>query len=89
MNTRKLYSDECKCIYTLNTWTNEHVEEAKKWLDQGYYVHFGSTAIGHTMANMVENQGIKMMKDIYGDKLEVIMNQEWGYCCRYCHIKQF
>ena len=84
METRRLNEQECKSVYTLNTWTAEKIAQAKAHLDAGYYVHMGSTAIGHTCALMTENAGIKSLEAIYGDRLEVVQRDGWGD--RYCHL---
>ena len=81
MDRRALNENECKMIFTLNTWTDSLV---KYWLEQGFYVCLASSAMGHTMAEMVENEGIKRIKKIYGDRVEVVVRDGWGD--RYCHL---
>lgn len=74
---------ETVCIYTLNTWKQEDINKACEILNRGGYVHMGSSAIGHTLANYVENLGICKLRDIYGDALEVVEIEVWDYC----HLK--
>ena len=67
-----------KSFYTLNTWSDETMNEAFSYLEKGYVVHFGSTAIGHTMAQMVELDAIKKVKDKFG-ALAVIVKDSLGF----------
>ena len=84
MDRRTLNENECKMMFTLNTWTDLHMTDAKNWLEQGFYVCLASSAMGHTMAEMVENEGIKRIKEIYGERVEVVIHDGWGD--RYCHL---
>ena len=45
--------------FTLNTWDDAEIANAVCELQNGYYVHMGSTAIGHTLANMVESEALR------------------------------
>ena len=76
---KRIDESKCKYVYTLNTWKDKHFEEAQELLEQGYYVHFGSTAIGHTLSRMVESEGVKMAKDKFGERLEVIEREGYGW----------
>ena len=77
--------EKCKEVYTLNTWYESNLTEASEWLEAGYWVHFGSSCIGHTLAHIVENEGIRKMREKYGDRLEVEQRDGWGWY--YCHLK--
>lgn len=80
----KIAEENCKSVHTLNTWYEPELTKACEWLEAGYWVHFGSTYIGHTLALMVENDGIRKMREKYGDRLEVIVRDgRWFYC----HLK--
>jgi hypothetical protein len=82
METRKMDESLCRSVYTLNTWTDKLKAEAKELLEQGYWVHFGSTCIGHTLSRMVENDGLNWAKSEYGDVLVIARRDGWGdtYC---------
>lgn len=84
MEERTLRDTQCKSVYTLNTWTDDKMKEAMDLLEQGFYVSFCSTCIGHTMAEIVENDGIKRIQAIYGERVEVVWRDGWGE--RYCHL---
>ena len=86
MERRKLNDSECRMVFTLNTWTDELKEKAREYIDAGYYVGFGSTAIGHTLAEMVEWEGIHWAKQEYGKRIETVERIGWGDV--YCHIKK-
>ncbi len=68
-------------IFTLNTWRDEQFEEGKRHLENGEAVHFGSTAIGHTRAYIVESEAIKWAKDTFGEDNIEIVEDEWGFDC--------
>ena len=85
METRIIEKDQIKSVYVLNTWNKETLEEAYQYLDNGYYVHFGSSCIGHTMAEIVEHDGIDLAKSKYGDRAEVVRRDGWGTL--YVHLK--
>lgn len=68
----------CKSVYTLNTWTEDRKTEARKLLEEGYWVHFGSTCIGHTLSRIVTNAGFAWAEEQYGDALEIRPRKGWG-----------
>ena len=74
---------ETAVIDTLNTWKQEHIDKACEILNRGGYVHMASSALGHTLANIVESLGICKLRDIYGDALETVKIKGWDYC----HLK--
>lgn len=82
METRKMDETMCKDVYTLNTWTDDKKAEARKYLEDGYWVHFGASCTGHTLARMVERAGIKWVLDEYGDNIQIAAREGWGdvYC---------
>lgn len=69
---RKVYRENCSSVYTLNTWTDEKKQEVRDLLEQGYYVFLGSSAIGHTLSDIVEYQGRRWVEEEYGDDIEII-----------------
>jgi len=72
--------EECKSVYTLNTWHEDTLREAYELLESGYWVRFGSTCIGHTMAKIVENEGIDLVREKYGEENVIEAKREgWGY----------
>ena len=77
--------EQKRSVYTLNTWMEPELKQAREYLENGYYVHFGSTCIGHTLANYVSQKGIELMHEEYGDRLEAIWDPRWGYS--YAHLK--
>ena len=83
-NVRHIDEEQCKYVYTLNTWSDKHMDEAGELLKSGYYVHFGSTAIGHTLSEMVETEGIQLAKKKFGKKIEVVVRDGWGW--EYVHL---
>ena len=85
MERRYMHEEDCRAVYTLNTWTEDKKEEARKYLEEGYWVRFGSTCIGHTLAYMVALDGIEWAKKEYGDVLQVAEREGWGYI--YCRLR--
>lgn len=85
MEERFMHDEDCKSVFTLNTWTDEKKAEAKKLLEQGYWVQFCSTCTGHTLADMVERNGIEWAKSEYGDALQVARREGWSDT--YCRIR--
>lgn len=85
MESKKMHEENCKGVYTLNTWTDEKKAEARALLEQGYWVHFGSSCIGHTLAQMVESDGIRWARSEYGDALQVAQREGWGTV--YCRLR--
>ena len=80
MITKVLTEDECKSIYTFTTWTEIKKEEASRYLQEGYYVHFGSYAFNRTTAFIVENGAIKWAKRKYGaEHIEILRREGKGY----------
>ena len=63
--------EDTKSVYTLNTWTDEQKDKAREYFREGYWVYFGSTCIGHTLAKIVENKGIEWTYEKYGDKIQI------------------
>ena len=84
MEIRKMKDGDCKSVFTLNTWTDEKKDEARKYLEEGYWVHFGSSAIGHTMAAMVEADGLAWAQEEYAGILRVAQREGSRYI--YCQI---
>lgn len=82
MDTRKMHDEDCKTVFTLNTWTDEKKEEARRLLEQGYWVRFDSTCIGHTLARMVQHAGLEWAKSEYEGILQIAEREGWGdiYC---------
>ena len=77
---RKMDESQCKEIYTLNTWTDELKAQARKYLEDGYWVHFGSSCIGHTMAEIVENAGMRWVREEYGESnVQEAKRDGWSY----------
>ena len=76
----KMEDSACRSVSTLNTWTEEKKAEARKLLEEGYWVHFSSSCIGHTLAQMVEGQGFQWVREEYGDDAvqEAIRDNGWG-----------
>lgn len=64
--------ENCVSIYTLNTWTDEHWKKAEEALEKGLAVHFGCTAIGHSLSERVEYEAEKWVRDNYGDRVEEV-----------------
>ena len=79
MDIIKMNDSECKSVYTLNTWSDHKKEEVRALLKQGYWVHLGSSCIGHTMARFVEADGIKWVEEEYGDSVDVALRDGWGF----------
>lgn len=87
MKVVKVSKENYKSVYTLNTWTDEKKEEVRKLLEGGYYVTLASSATGHTLSEMVENDGIKWVVEEYGDKVEKVkIAGVWLYDC-FLHLK--
>lgn len=82
----RIEDNERKVVCTLNTWGVKELTEGWGYLEEGYWVHFGSTAIGHTRAFMTECEGIDLTRKRYGDRLIVAYRQ--GYGDRYCRLKE-
>jgi hypothetical protein len=55
--TNKIPSKEVKYFFVLNTWDDNTKEEIRKALNENQWVHLGSSCIGHTRAEMVEQAG--------------------------------
>lgn len=85
IRTVEIPDEECKHVYTLNTWYERHLEDAYNYLKQGFYVHFDSTCIGHTLARMVQAEGIRWAQREFGDELELVYRKDWGDL--YCKLK--
>ena len=85
MEVRKMHEEDCKTIYTLNTWTDEKKAEARKYLEEGYWVEFASNCLGSTMADMVERAGLRWAKEEYGDTLQIAEREGYGFT--YCRIR--
>lgn len=80
MEERKMHDEDCKAVYTLNTWTDELKNEARKLLERGYWVRFGSTCIGHTMAEKVEASGMEWAKKEFGESnIQEALREEDGF----------
>lgn len=79
---RKMHDEDCKSVFTLNTWTEEKKQEARDLLEQGYWVHLGASCIGHTLAEYVERKGLEWVKEEYAGILRVAKREGWGdiYC---------
>ena len=77
-----MHEETCKTVYTLNTWTEEKKAEAREYLEQGYWVRFASTCIGHTLAAYVSREGFKWAEQEYAGILQVAEREGWGdtYC---------
>ena len=76
---RKMDETMCKSVYTLNTWTDEKKAEAREYLEAGYWVHFGSTCIGHTLGQMVESAGLRWVREEYGeDNVQEARREGWS-----------
>ncbi len=72
-------SPEKRCyVCTLNEWTPALFDKIFELLKKGYYVNCYSTAIGHTLANMVENEALDMIRQRFGDKVEFVIRAGWG-----------
>lgn len=69
--------EDCVSIYTLNTWTEEHWKKAEEALKEGKCVHFGCTAVGHTLSQIVKSRAEKWIREKYGDKVEKV-NPDWS-----------
>lgn len=69
---------EVKSFYALNEWTKEVIAEVCDLLESGHYVHLGSDALGHTRAVLTERDGIEKIKNIFGDRVEVV-EDSWGF----------
>ena len=78
MEKRKMHEEDCRRVWTVNTWREEQKAEARGYLEAGYWVHFGSTAIGLTRALMTEANGIEWVRKEYGDTVRVAENEEDG-----------
>lgn len=76
---------DCKSVFTLNTWTEDKKASVRDFLERGYWVHLGSSCIGHTMAAMVERDGIRWLQEEYGDRVEVVQRDGWNDL--YCRLK--
>ena len=76
----KMADEDCKSVYTLNTWTDDVKAEARKYLEEGYWVRFGSTCIGHTSAEIVEHAGWKWVREEYGEEnIQEAKREGWSY----------
>ena len=83
---RQIPEEKCKYVYTLNTWKQKHLDEARGYLEAGYYVRFASTAIGHTLSKTVAWDGIEKAIQEFGPRLEVIQRGGWGWL--YTHFAE-
>ena len=74
--------DECRSVFTLNTWTEDKKNTVREYLKQGCWVHLGSSCLGHTLARMVEYDGLEWMKKEFGKRLTIAKRSGWGdnYC---------
>ena len=84
IGTRKIAEEDCKRVYTLNTWTDDLKATASRYLEDGYWVYFGSTAIGHTRARFTEADGLNWAKKKYEGILRIAEREEDGY--EYCQL---
>lgn len=82
MDIIKMNDNECRSVFTLNTWTDSKKEEARSLLKAGFWVHLGSSCIGHTMARIVENSGVKWVEEEFKDGVITALRDGWGdvYC---------
>lgn len=82
VGTRKMHDEDCRTVYTLNTWTDDKKAQAREYLEQGYWVRFASTAIGHTRAMLTESAGLKWAEDEFAGILRIADREENGdtYC---------
>ena len=85
LGDRKINDADTRIVYTLNTWTDKEKTEARKYLEDGLWVGFGSTCIGHTLATMVENDGFEWASEGYSGILQIA--QKEGTSRRYCRLK--
>ena len=72
MDIRKIREEDIERVYTLNTWTDDKKEEVRKALETGKWVYLGSTAIGHTRAEMTERAGLKWLEEEYGNVIQMV-----------------
>ena len=75
---RKLNREDCRSVFTLNTWTEDKKQEVRDYLEEGYWVHLGSSCIGHTLAHMVERDGIKWVEEEFAGILRAARSSEYG-----------
>ena len=81
---RKMNDADCRTVYTLNTWTDEKKAEARSYLEDGYWVRFGSSCIGHTRAKMVERDGLEWAKEEFTGILRIAEREGYGHI--YCQL---
>ena len=74
----KLDNTLCRGVCTLNTWTDEKKAKVRALLEEGYYVHMFSDCIGHTLASMVETEGIRWVVEEYGLNVMIRKRAEYG-----------
>ena len=75
----RMEDDQCKDLYTLNTWTDDLKDEARKILKEGFWVSFHSTCIGHTLAEIVRWDGMKWVREEFGeDKVLEAKRDGWS-----------
>lgn len=86
MKTIKMEDSMVKSVHTLNTWGEEEKAEIASLLEKGYWVHLGSTAIGHTRAWMTEQDGLDWVRSEYGDRLEEAEREGYGWT--YCRLRK-
>lgn len=84
----KMADNEVKDVYTLNQWTEDKLAEAAELLAEGYWVHFGSTALGFTAAHFTEWDGINWAEEKYGDNLEIAYRADYLGSMLYCRLKE-
>lgn len=79
---REMLKGSCKTVYALNTWTDELKQQARDYLEQGYWVSFGAYCIGHTRAEITEHDGLEWAKEEFAGILEIARRKGYGeiYC---------
>lgn len=78
MEKRKMHDNDCATVYTLNTWTDEKKAEVRKLLEQGKWVRFGCTAIGHTRSAMTERDGLNWVMEEYVGIIRIAEREGYG-----------
>ena len=81
METRQINDNDIKRFYVLNTWDDETKQKIRDALETGVWVHLGSTAIGHTRAEITEWEGLNWLKNEFGDVLQVVQREGYGEIC--------
>lgn len=74
--------EERRCVSS-NYFSDKCKEQTDEWIKQGLWVTFCADCIGHTRAQMFENDGERYLQDKYGDAIQKVRSE---YGARYYRL---